>query len=103
MVTELVILRLEPGNGPRFEAAFEGVAWLLIAADGYLWHRLTSTLDDADVYVLQVEWRDLAAHVEGFEPSREHGRFMAALEPLLAAEPIVVHVSAEARSRQPPR
>lgn len=103
MVTELAILRLEPGCGPRFEAAFESVAWLLIAADGYLRHRLTPTLDDADLYVLQVEWRDLAAHVEGFEPSRAHGRFMAALEPLLAAEPTVFHIPAEARSRQPSR
>lgn len=92
MVTELALLRLEPGSGPAFEAAFSSVASLLMGADGYLRHRLAPTLDDADLYLLQVEWRDLAAHIVGFEPSDAHVRFMAALEPMLVGAPIVVHV-----------
>ncbi|KQY89802.1 antibiotic biosynthesis monooxygenase [Brevundimonas sp. Root1423] len=97
MVTELVIFRIEPGSGSRFEAAFAGVASLLAAADGYLRHRLVRTLDDADSYLLQVEWRDLAAHTEGFEPSEAHDRFIAALSPMLVAEPEVVHVPTDPR------
>ncbi|WP_181832860.1 antibiotic biosynthesis monooxygenase family protein [Bosea caraganae] len=55
MVTELALLRLERGSGPAFEAAFARVASLLTGADGYLRHRLVPTLDDADLYLLQVE------------------------------------------------
>lgn len=98
MVTEFVIFRVEPGHGPQFEAAFASVVSLLANADGYLGHRLAPTLDEADLYLLQVEWRDLAAHTQGFEPSEAHMHFMAALEPLLLDEPAVVHVPTDARS-----
>jgi len=98
MVTEITLLRLERGSGPAFEAAFARVASLVMGADGYLEHRLVPTLDDADLYLLQVEWRDLAAHTLGFELSDAHARFIAPLEPMLSAAPIVVHVPAGERS-----
>lgn len=98
MVTELALLRLEPGSGPVFEAAFARVNSLLMGADGYVRHRLVPTLDDADLYLLQVEWRDLVAHTVGFEPSDAHARFIAPLEPMLAGAPIVVHVATDQRS-----
>lgn len=98
MVTELALLRLERGSGPAFEAAFARVASLLTDAEGYLWHRLVPTLDDVDIYLLQVAWRDLAAHTVGFEPSDAHARFIAALEPMFAGEPVVVHVPTDERS-----
>ncbi|AMJ60009.1 antibiotic biosynthesis monooxygenase family protein [Bosea sp. PAMC 26642] len=98
MVTELALLRLERGAGPAFEAAFARVASLLMGADGYVRHRLVPSLDDAELYLLQVEWRDLAAHTLAFEPSDAHARFIAALEPMFAGEPVVVHVPTDERS-----
>lgn len=97
-VTEFAIFRVERGRGPQFEAAFAGVVSLLAQADGYLQHRLTPTLDEAELYLLQVDWRDLAAHTHGFEPSQAHGRFISALAPFLVEEPVVLHVPADARS-----
>ncbi len=76
-----------------FEAAFKEAAPLLLRADGYLGHRLVPTLDDQSLYLLEVTWRDLAAHVEGFEPSNDHARFMEALEPYLHGDVVVAHVS----------
>ena len=55
---------------------------------------MVPTLDTLDVYLLEVTWRDLAAHKQGFEPSEAHVRFMAPLEPMLSGEPIVLHVPA---------
>jgi heme-degrading monooxygenase HmoA len=78
-------------------AAFAGVAPLLISADGYIGHRLVPALENADLYLLTVDWRNMAAHTRGFEPSEAHARFMAPLEPLLSGDPIVLHV--EARSK----
>ncbi|HEV7326559.1 MAG TPA: antibiotic biosynthesis monooxygenase [Bosea sp. (in: a-proteobacteria)] len=98
MVTELALLRLQRGSSLAFEAAFARVAPLLTGADGYLRHRLVPTLDDADLYLLEVEWRDLAAHTLGFEPSDAHALFMAPLEPMLVGAPIVVHVLTGERS-----
>ncbi|RXD04820.1 antibiotic biosynthesis monooxygenase [Sphingomonas sp. UV9] len=98
MITELALLRLLPGSAPAFERAFASVAPLLAEADGCLRHRLVPTLDRPDVYLLEVVWRDLAAHTQGFEPSDAHARFMAPLEPMLSDDPIVVHVPAGERS-----
>ncbi|WP_101925234.1 MULTISPECIES: antibiotic biosynthesis monooxygenase family protein [Luteimonas] len=92
MITELALLRIGTGMNDPFEAAFRTVAPLLRQADGYLRHRLVRTLDHDETYLLDVDWRDLAAHVAGFEPSETHARFMAALAPFLVGEPTVVHV-----------
>ena len=97
MVTEFVIFRIERGAGPRFEAAFASVVFLLSGADGYVRHRLAPTLDAAEIYLLQVEWRDLAAHTQGFEPSEAHEQFITAFAPLLVEEPAVVHVPTDTR------
>ena len=91
-VTELAFLHVRPGDGMALETAFASVASLLAGAAGHLRHRLVPSLDQANVYLLEVEWTDLAAHVETFEPSDAHARFMAALELFLAAEPNVIHV-----------
>jgi heme-degrading monooxygenase HmoA len=92
VITELALLHLQPGSKVAFEAAFGESAHLLQRADGYLGHRLMPTLDDQDLYLLEVTWRDLAAHVEGFEPSNDHARFVAALVPLLLRDVVVAHV-----------
>lgn len=91
-VTELAVLSIQPGRGAAFEAAFASVAGLVASAEGHIRHRLVPSVDQADVYLLEVEWMDLASHVERFEPSTAHARFMASLEPFLAAEPFVIHV-----------
>ena len=92
MIIELAILHARAGKGPDLERAFDAVRPLLAAADGHLRHRLVQTIDDRDTYLLEVAWRDLEAHVNGFEPSQAHARFMAALEPLLRNQPVVIHV-----------
>lgn len=95
MITELAILRVKPGSEPCFEDAFASVRPLLAAADGYIHHRLVQAVDQRETYLLEVAWRDLEAHVNGFEPSEAHAHFMAALEPLLREEPVVIHVPQE--------
>lgn len=92
MVTELAFLPIRHGEEAAFEAAFASVVPLLAGADGHLRHRLVRSLDQRDLHLLEVDWRDLAAHVDAFEPSDAHARFMAALAPFLAAEPNVIHV-----------
>jgi heme-degrading monooxygenase HmoA len=90
-VTELALLSIRSGDEDAFESAFARVAGLVAAADGHLRHRLVRSVDQAGVYLLEVEWRDLTAHVDVFEPSDAHTRFMAALAPFFAAEPSVIH------------
>lgn len=91
-ITELALLSIQPGQGAAFEAAFASVAGLVANAEGQIRHRLVLSADQTDVYLLEVDWTDLAAHVERFEPSAAHARFIAALEPFLTAEPQVIHV-----------
>jgi heme-degrading monooxygenase HmoA len=68
------------------------VEQLLADAEGLVWHRLVASVDRGEHYLLEVEWRDLAAHTEYFEPSSAYAKFVGALEPFLVDEPIVVHV-----------
>lgn len=91
-VTELALLSIWPGQGAAFEAAFASVASLVSSADGHIRHRLVPAVDRGDAYLLEVDWSDLEAHVERFEPSAAHARFMASIEPFLAAEPLVIHI-----------
>ena len=92
MIIEFAILHIRPGGGPDLERAFASVRPILAGADGHLRHRLVQAVDQPDTYLLEVAWRDLEAHVDGFEPSEAHTRFMAALEPLLRDDPLVIHV-----------
>ena len=93
MIRELALLRIRPGSHGAFETAFDDVAPLLREADGHHGHVLSRGLDDDTLYLLEVTWRDLAAHVDGFEPSPAHARFMDALTPYLV-DVGVVHVPA---------
>lgn len=99
MITEFAILRIIPGANAGFEAAFASVEPLLADAEGHVWHRLVAAADRNDEYLLEVEWRDLAAHTEDFEPSSAHTQFMAVLEPFLLDEPTVFHVPTAARAK----
>jgi heme-degrading monooxygenase HmoA len=92
MITELAILRISPDANASFEAAVASVENLLATAAGHIRHRLASAIDRPDLYLLEVDWRDLAAYTECFEPSSAHAQFMEALGPFLVAEPMVLHV-----------
>lgn len=93
-VREVVSLRVRHGSGPAFEAAFERVQIHLTDADGYRRHHLAPALNEDGSYLLEVQWRDLAAHIQGFEPSPAHASFMRELAPHLAEPPRVLHVPA---------
>lgn len=93
-ITELAFLRVRDSHGPAFEAAFAGAAGVVKRAEGHLGHRLVRAVDHADLYLLEVHWRDLAAHVEVFEASGAHAVLMETLEPFLVDEPHVIHVPA---------
>jgi len=93
-VREVVSLRVRPGSGPAFEAAFDRVQTHLTDADGYRRHHLAPALHEDGSYLLEVQWRDLAAHVQGFELSPAHESFMRELTPHLAEPPSVLHVPA---------
>lgn len=62
-VTELAVLSIQPGQSAAFEAAFSSVAGLVASAEGHIGHRLVPSVDRADVYLLEVDWTDLAAHL----------------------------------------
>lgn len=55
MVTELAFLSIRPGDEEAFEAAFASVAGLVAGAEGHIRHRLAPSLDQANVYLLEVE------------------------------------------------
>ena len=77
-----------------FGAAFDRAQTHLTHADGYRRHHLAPALHEDGLYLLEVQWRDLAAHVQGAGPNPAHASFMRELAPHLAGPPGVLHVPA---------
>ncbi|MFC1416461.1 antibiotic biosynthesis monooxygenase family protein [Streptacidiphilus cavernicola] len=93
MILESAVLDVRPDRRAEFLAAF-GLARPLIAAQpGFLGLRLLPCLDPGHEsrFLLQVEWRRLEDHTEGFRRSAEYPRWGELLHPYYDPFPLVEH------------
>ncbi|SFI53248.1 antibiotic biosynthesis monooxygenase family protein [Albimonas pacifica] len=94
MVIEIAHFRLAPGKAAAFFEAMVTAAQFLRTAEGYRGHVVGRGVEAPDTASLIVAWRSHADHVDGFEPSEGHDRFLAALEGLYEGEIGVAHIEA---------
>ena len=99
MVIEIAIFQLAPGKTEAFFNAMDEATVLLGAAQGYLGHTVGLGVESPETATLIVAWRSYADHVELFEPSELHERFIGMLDGLYEGEVGVVHVEAESPQR----
>ncbi|MBZ4188279.1 antibiotic biosynthesis monooxygenase family protein [Niabella beijingensis] len=98
MVTEIAILNIRPGMGGAFEASFEQARNIIRSMKGYLQHELLKCMEEADKYILIVQWQHLEDHTEGFRKSSEYQEWKKLLHHFYDPFPVVEHYQGTAKA-----
>ena len=91
MILEVAVLDVRPGETEAFEAAFRQAQSIIASMPGYRSHQLQRCVENADRYLLLVEWDTLEAHTVGFRQSEEYQRWKALLHHFYDPFPRVEH------------
>ena len=91
MILEVAVLDVRPGESEAFEAAFRQAQAIIASMPGYRSHQLQRCVENADRYLLLVEWDTLEAHTVGFRRSAEYQRWKALLHHFYDPFPTVEH------------
>jgi heme-degrading monooxygenase HmoA len=91
MILEVAILDVKPGRAQQFESAFADAQSIVMSMPGYVSHRLQKCIEDADRYVLLIEWETLLDHTEGFRNSESYQRWKDLLHHFYDPFPVVQH------------
>ena len=91
MILEVAVLDVRPGETEAFEAAFRQAQSIIASMPGYRSHQLQRCVENADRYLLLVEWDTLEAHTVGFRQSEEYQRWKALLYHFYDPFPTVEH------------
>lgn len=94
MILEVAVLDVRPGESEAFEAAFRQAQAIIASMPGYRSHQLQRCVENADRYLLLVEWDTLEAHTVGFRQSAEYQRWKELLHRFYDPFPTVEHYGA---------
>ena len=84
MIFEVNEIRVAPGDGPAFEAAFAKAKALLLRVAGCRLVELLRSLEQPGRYQVRVGWERLADHVDLYPGTAEAAQVRALLSPLIA-------------------
>lgn len=91
MILEVAILNIKPGLSGDFEKAFSEAQKIIASMDGYISHQLKKCLEEADKYILLVNWETLESHTEGFRGSAAYQDWKKLLHHFYEPFPSVEH------------
>lgn len=74
-----------------FESDFAVAAKYIGATEGYIAHRLLKCLEEANKYLLVVEWKSLEAHTVNFRTSPQYQEWKKLLHHYYNPFPVVEH------------
>lgn len=90
MITEHAVLKVRPGEVARFESAMQAAKPLIAASPGFQGIAVRRAAEgDESLYLLLVEWDDIASHKEGFRKSDRYQEWRAVLHPFYEPMPEV--------------
>jgi len=90
-VLEVAILNVKAGLSADFEKAFNEAQKIISSMDGYIAHQLKKCIEEADKYILLVNWETLEAHTEGFRHSEAYQDWKKLLHHFYDPFPTVEH------------
>lgn len=96
MIVEFTQLPVSTEKSDVFEAGWAKAEAILVAQPGYISHRIGRIVETPDVYVLEIAWASLEAHVDGFAKSPQFADFIAFFAPHLSGEASVIHFTPRA-------
>jgi len=91
MILEHAVLDVETGKAAAFEAAFGEALPIIAGSPGFGSLRLERCLEQAERYVLLVQWDSVEAHEVGFRESAAYQRWRALLHHFYPERPTVQH------------
>ncbi|MBW5446224.1 antibiotic biosynthesis monooxygenase [Cohnella sp. CFH 77786] len=91
MITEVAILNVKPGLMNEFESQFRKASIILSAARGHRSHELHKCVEEADKYILLVQWDTLTDHRVGFRRSEAFEEWKNLLAPFFDSIPTAEH------------
>ena len=91
MVLEVAILDIKPGMRQDFELAFACAQDIISSMPGYIAHELQQCVENANRYLLLVNWATLEDHTVGFRGSEQYQEWRALLHHFYDPFPEVQH------------
>ena len=91
MVLEVAILDIKPGMRQDFELAFARAQDIISSMPGYIAHELQHCVENANRYLLLVNWATLEDHTVGFRGSEQYQEWRALLHHFYDPFPKVQH------------
>lgn len=79
MIIEHALLRVRSGETAAFEAAIVDARPLIAASPGFRGIEIRPDCQIAGLYLLLVEWDDIASHCDGFRQSDRYQKWRALL------------------------
>ena len=79
MILEHALLSIKPGQSAAFEAAMAKARPLIAASPGFRSIAVRKSCDTPDLYLLLVEWDDIASHRDGFRTSARYEQWRTLL------------------------
>ncbi|MGB0495403.1 MAG: antibiotic biosynthesis monooxygenase family protein [Kangiellaceae bacterium] len=91
MILEAVILNVKTGESESFENAFVEAKQYIEISKGYISHTLHKCVETKNRYILQIKWRTLEDHTEGFRNSVAFEKWRDLLHHFYEPRPVVEH------------
>lgn len=91
MILEVAILNIKPGTRQDFEIAFARAQRIISSMPGYITHELQHCVENANRYLLLVNWETLEDHTVGFRGSEQYQEWRALLHHFYDPFPEVQH------------
>lgn len=91
MILEAAVLYVKPGTEHEFEKDFKTAGQYISSVPGYLRHNLHKCIEQANKYLLLVEWEKLEDHTVGFRQSASYQSWKSLLHHYYDPFPVVEH------------
>jgi heme-degrading monooxygenase HmoA len=91
MILEVAILQVKHSQSELFERDFKEAGQYISSIPGYINHSMKKCIEQADKYILLVEWEKLEDHTIGFRQSTAYNNWKQLLHHYYDPFPVVEH------------
>ena len=83
MIVEYTRYRISEDRSATFLDAYEKASYHLKTSPHCLAYELSRCTEEADRYILRIEWTSIAAHIEGFRKNASFPEFFLLVKPFI--------------------
>ncbi len=91
MIVEHAVLSIKPGQEEAFIAAMNEALPLISATEGFVSIKVSRGVESPSLFILDVEWKSVEAHIEGFRGSDRFEEWRRLTHHFYDPAPVVEH------------